>query len=67
MKKLEVNQMENLEGGSKCSRFLSGSDNDYNSCVFCAGIGGAAAGSLFGPAGTLSGWGTGVIAGLFSC
>ena len=70
MKKLELNQMENLEGGGSCQRFLvSHSDlSASDACVICSAAGGAAAGSIFGgPAGFLTGWVGGAVSGLFTC
>jgi hypothetical protein len=70
MKKLELNQMENLKGSSACGDYLAKhSDlNSWEGCVVCAGAGSAVVGGIFGgPAGILGGWVGGTIGGMFTC
>jgi hypothetical protein len=70
MKKLELNQMENLEGGSACGDYLAKKSdlNRWEGCVICAGVGAATVGGIFGgPAGLLGGWASGLITGMFTC
>ena len=68
MKKLELNQMQNLEGGSCQSTLTSGGHPSFTTqeaCIICSGLTGAAVGSIFG--GTLTGWAGGLIKGLINC
>jgi hypothetical protein len=71
MKKLELNQMENLEGGGRCVNTLtSGAYPSYTTqeaCIICSGLSGAVAGSLGGPGAALAGWAGGLIWGMFDC
>ncbi|NHN27374.1 hypothetical protein FIA58_016970 [Flavobacterium jejuense] len=69
MKRLELSQMENLEGGSCVSTITNGSRDftTQDACIICAGLTGAAVGSLGGGSGTLIGWAGGLIKGLINC
>ncbi len=75
MKKLEIIQMENLEGGAdtsgRCVRTLTkGAYPSYTTreaCIICMGLAGAVGGALGGPAIALSGWAGGLIWGLVDC
>ncbi|WP_396143762.1 hypothetical protein [Flavobacterium sp.] len=74
MKKLELNQMENLEGGlaslTSCQKWLMshGEFTASDACVICSAAGAAAGGAVVGgPAGALTGWAAGAIGALFTC
>lgn len=75
MKKLELNQMENLEGGlsapGRCVRTLTaGAYPSYTmqeACIICAGLNGAVAGAFAGPATALAGWAGGLVWGMMDC
>lgn len=70
MKKLDLSQMENIEGGlTSCQKTIMSGSRDFtasDACIICAGLGGAAAGAILGP-GALAGWAGGLIGGLFTC
>ena len=73
MKKLELNQMENLEGGTggRCVRTLTaGAYPSYTmqeACIICSGLQGAVGGALGGAGGALIGWAGGLIWGMVDC
>lgn len=68
MKKLKINEMEDLNGGSCTSRIRGGAHSEFttsDACIICSGLGGLAGGLVFGN--PLVGWGSGIISGLFAC
>ncbi|MEZ0183148.1 hypothetical protein AB9T89_12955 [Flavobacterium oncorhynchi] len=57
------------EGGGGCVKTMNRGDfTRSDACIVCSGLGGMAAGAMFGGGGgALAGWIGGVVQGLFTC